>query len=116
MKKEMLERKVLSEFKGIIGNTIITNENMYYSVGYILNILNEKFDFKEQEFLDDLVSILEYMERKIETYIDYSEVESNIRFVIEESEKFEEMEFDYYGYTYWFEELNEDIKNGKYTK
>ena len=28
MGKEIIKREVLSEFKGIIGSTIITNENM----------------------------------------------------------------------------------------
>ncbi len=116
MKRKGLKREVVSEFKGLIGHTVITIENMYCAVSYILDVLNAKFDYKEQEFVEDLASKLDYLERKSESYVDYTELESSSKHTIEESNRFEEIEFTYFGYTDWFEELNENIKNRKYTR
>ena len=88
---------------------------MYYSVGYIMDILEEKFNFKEQEFLNDLVNCLEYMERKIDGTIEWNVLENDVKIAVENNYDLKAIEFDYYGCTSWFEELNNNIKDDKYT-
>lgn len=107
-----MERKVVSEFKGIIGETAITNENMYYLISYVMDILEQKFNFKEQEFLNDFINCLEYIKKK--NTIEWDVLKSDIKIAVDNNYDLEMIEFDYYGSTDLFEELNKNIKDGKY--
>ena len=53
--EDLYNRKILQNFKGEIGGVIIENENIYYSMDYILENIENKFGkCYNHEFIKDL--------------------------------------------------------------
>lgn len=113
---ELYNRKILQNFKGEIGGTIIENENTYYSMDYILENIENKFGkCYNQEFIEDLYTNIENMRLKYDEF-SFDKLENIFNYSIREAKIFSEIEFNYYGNDSLLDIFNESIKNNKYLK
>ncbi|ALQ35352.1 MULTISPECIES: hypothetical protein [Fusobacterium] len=113
---ELYNRKILQNFKGEIGGTIIENENTYYSMDYILENIENKFGkCYNQEFIEDLYTNIENMRLKYDEF-SFDKLENVFNYSIREAKIFSEIEFNYYGNDSLLDIFNESIKNNKYLK
>lgn len=113
---ELYNRKILQNFKGEIGGTIIENENTYYSMDYILENIENKFSkCYNQEFIEDLYTNIENMRLKYDEF-SFDKLENVFNYSIREAKIFSEIEFNYYGNDSLLDIFNESIKNNKYLK
>ena len=113
---ELYNRKILQNFKGEIGGTIIENENTYYSMDYILENIENKFGkCYNQEFIEDLYTNIENMRLKYDDS-SFDKLENVFNYSIREAKIFSEIEFNYYGNDSLLDIFNESIKNNKYLK
>ena len=113
---ELYNRKILQNFKGEIGGTIIENENTYYSMDYILENIENKFGkCYNQEFIEDLYTNIENMRLKYDEF-SFAKLENVFNYSIREAKIFSEIEFNYYGNDSLLDIFNESIKNNKYLK
>ncbi len=107
-----MESKIIQEFVGLINDIEITNEKTYYSILYILEQIENKFgECYTNEFIKDLNSCIEIAYQKYE-YFDYAIFEESID--IGNTDNFKDLIFNYDGLTYRFNQLNENLKSGKY--
>ena len=113
---ELYNRKILQNFKGEIGGTIIENENTYYSMDYILENIENKFGkCYNKEFIEDLYTNIENMRLKYDEF-SFDKLENVFNYSIREAKIFSEIEFNYYGNDSLLDIFNESIKNNKYLK
>ena len=113
---ELYNRKILQNFKGEIGGTIIENENTYYSMDYILENIENKFGkCYNQEFIEDLYTNIENMRLKYDEF-SFDKLENVFNYSIRDAKIFSEIEFNYYGNDSLLDIFNESIKNNKYLK
>ena len=113
---ELYNRKILQNFKGEIGGTIIENENTYYSMDYILENIENKFGkCYNQEFIEDLYTNIENMRLKYDEF-SFDKLENVFNYSIRKAKIFSEIEFNYYGNDSLLDIFNESIKNNKYLK
>ena len=113
---ELYNRKILQNFKGEIGGTIIENENTYYSMDYILENIENKFGkCYNQEFIEDLYTNIENIRLKYDEF-SFDKLENVFNYSIREAKIFSEIEFNYYGNDSLLDIFNESIKNNKYLK
>ncbi len=108
--------KIINNFEGEINNVKVTNENIYYSSTWILEQIENKFgEIYTNEFIRDLVSTIDRMNMKYEEF-SFSELESSFRDCIEQADKFNHIQFSYYGNSWKIEDFNEKIKDNIYDK
>ena len=113
---ELYNRKILQNFKGEIGGTIIENENTYYSMDYILENIENKFGkCYNQEFIEDLYTNIENIRLKYDEF-SFDKLENVFNYSIRKAKIFSEIEFNYYGNDSLLDIFNESIKNNKYLK
>ena len=113
---ELYNRKILQNFKGEIGGTIIENENTYYSMDYILENIENKFGkCYNQDFIKDLYTNIENIRLKYDEF-SFDKLENVFNYSIREAKIFSEIEFNYYGNDSLLDIFNESIKNNKYLK
>ena len=113
---ELYNRKILQNFKGEIGGTIIENENTYYSMDYILENIENKFGkCYNQEFIEDLYTNIENMRLKYDEF-SFDKLENDFNYSIREAKNFSEIKFNYYSNDSMLDNFNESIKNNKYLK
>ncbi|WP_064613462.1 hypothetical protein [Streptobacillus moniliformis] len=109
-----METKVISRFKGTINNIEFDSENLFYSVDFLLSHVEERFGTcYSDKFIEDLRDTVENMDRKYESF-SYAELENEFYECIENADKFNEIEFSYYGSSWKIERLNDSIKNNEY--
>lgn len=107
-----MKARMVNEFKGLINNVEITDKKNYYSILYILEQIENKFgECYTNEFIKDLNSCMEIAYQKYE-YFDYAIFEESID--IGNTDNFKDLIFNYDGLTYRFNQLNENLKSGKY--
>ena len=113
---ELYNRKILQNFKGEIGGTIIENENTYYSMDYILENIENKFGkCYNQEFIKDLYTNIENIRLKYDEF-SFDKLENDFNYSIREAKNFSEIKFNYYSNDSMLDNFNESIKNNKYLK
>ena len=113
---DLYNRKILQNFKGEIGGIIIENENIYYSMDYILENIENKFGkCYNQEFIKDLYTNIENIRLKYDEF-SFDKLENVFNYSIREAKIFSEIEFNYYGNDSLLDIFNESIKNNKYLK
>lgn len=111
----MTKYEIKQEFIGTINDVEINDKQIYYTTGYILDLIDTYFgEVYNDKFIKDLAETI----RKIKDNTDnfsFEYLEKDFHYVItyESSRKFEELEFDDY---YHAEYLNERLKKGEYTK
>ena len=113
---DLYNRKILQNFKGEIGGIIIENENIYYSMDYILENIENKFGkCYNQEFIKDLYTNIENIRLKYDEF-SFDKLENDINYSIREAKNFSEIKFNYYSNDSMLDNFNESIKNNKYLK
>ncbi|WP_405350853.1 hypothetical protein [Fusobacterium animalis] len=113
---ELYNRKILQNFKGEIGGIIIENENIYYSMDYILENIENKFGkCYNQEFIKDLYTNIENIRLKYDEF-SFDKLENDFNYSIREAKNFSEIKFNYYSNDSMLDNFNESIKNNKYLK
>lgn len=111
----MTKYEIKQEFIGTINDVEINDKQIYYTTGYMLDLIDTYFgEVYNEQFIKDLAETI----RKIKDNTDnfsFEYLEKDFQYVItyESSRKFEELKFDDY---YHAEYLNERLKNGEYTK
>ncbi len=112
-----MEAKIFSEFKGEINGIEFGDKNTYYSTKFVLDQIENKFgECYTKEFVAHLGGTIERMSEKYENDFTYADLENSFSKCIEEAEKFNEIEFNYFGSRWKIEHLNEEIKNNRYEK
>ena len=113
---DLYNRKILQNFKGEIGGIIIENENIYYSMDYILENIENKFGkCYNQEFIKDLYTNIENIRLKYDEF-SFDKLENDFHYSIREAKNFSEIKFNYYSNDSMLDNFNESIKNNKYLK
>ena len=113
---ELYNRKILQNFKGESGGIIIENENIYYSMDYILENIENKFGkCYNQEFIKDLYTNIENIRLKYDEF-SFDKLENDFNYSIREAKNFSEIKFNYYSNDSMLDNFNESIKNNKYLK
>ena len=109
-----MKTEIIQGFKAKINDVIFTNETIYYSVKYILEEIEVKFEeCYNEDFIQDLYSTIEIMEQKYETF-SHDTLTSDFYNSIEKANSFNEIKFEYDGIDWKIRDLNEKIKNGDY--
>ena len=113
---DLYNRKILQNFKGEIGGIIIENENIYYSMDYILENIENKFGkCYNQDFIKDLYTNIENIRLKYDEF-SFDKLENDFNYSIREAKNFSEIKFNYYSNDSMLDNFNESIKNNKYLK
>ena len=113
---DLYNRKILQNFKGEIGGIIIENENIYYSMDYILENIENKFGkCYNQDFIKDLYTNIENIRLKYDEF-SFDKLENDFNYSIREAKNFSEIKFNYYNNDSMLDNFNESIKNNKYLK
>ena len=113
---DLYNRKILQNFKGEIGGIIIENENIYYSMEYILENIENKFGkCYNQDFIKDLYTNIENIRLKYDEF-SFDKLENDFNYSIREAKNFSEIKFNYYSNDSMLDNFNESIKNNKYLK
>lgn len=103
---------IVQKFIGMINSIEIKKEQLYYTLNYILEQIEEKFgECYTDEFVEDLYLTIDNAYLKYDSF-DFETFERSLE--IYEVDRFEDIIFNYEGLTYKFDELNENIKCGKY--
>lgn len=111
----MTKYEIKQEFIGTINDVEINDKQIYYTTGYMLDLIDTYFgEVYNEQFIKDLAETI----RKIKDNTDnfsFEYLEKDFQYVItyESSRKFEELKFDDY---YHAEYLNERLEKGEYTK
>lgn len=108
-----MKLEIIQYFKAEI-NTIEFNDEMnYYTTGYILYNIEEKFgEIYTDEFIAELSYAIERVSLKCDEF-SYTELENALVNAIDLAVKFEDIYFDYY---YIPKDLNERLAAGEFTK
>lgn len=109
-----MNAEIIQKFKGTIDGIIIGDENIYYTMCYLLEEIEEKFgQCYTQEFIHELYCSIDRAYYKYE-YFEFGEFEQSIN--IQGAKRFEDIEFNYLGCTYRFDYLNEELAKGAYSR
>ena len=113
---DLYNRKILQNFKGELGGIITENENIYYSMDYILENIENKFGkCYNQDFIKDLYTNIENIRLKYDEF-SFDKLENDFNYSIREAKNFSEIKFNYYSNDSMLDNFNESIKNNKYLK
>lgn len=103
---------ILQHFCGVIEGVQIYKENLFYSVEYLLEQIEEYFGkCYTKKFIEDLAYSMEKAYFGWE-HFQWSEFEQGISF---QGKHFETLHFQYLGFDRYFEELNQNLQAGLYT-
>ncbi|WP_064615222.1 hypothetical protein [Streptobacillus moniliformis] len=109
-----MESKIISKFCGMINGIEFNDENLYRSVEFLLERIEDKFgEVYNNEFVDELKSTIDSMYFKYDDF-NYSDLENEFYYCIQKVDKFNEIQFEYFGSDWKIEKLNENLLNGKY--
>lgn len=108
-----MERKILQRFLGEIRGVPIQNERIYYCMEYLLEQIEYQFgECYTDEFVRDLLASIERAYFKYDDF-NFTDFENNLFF---QTRRLEELHFHYQGSVWKFEELNQKLETGYYTK
>ncbi|WP_064592363.1 hypothetical protein [Streptobacillus moniliformis] len=111
-----MERKIINNFSAEINGVIFNNENLYRSVEFLLEQIEYKFgEVYNDKFVEELKSTINEMYLKHEKF-SYFDLENEFYFCIKEADKFDEIQFKYFGNDWKIEQLNENLLNGIYCR
>lgn len=111
----MAKYEIKQEFIGTINDVVFDDRYIYYTTGYILDLIEARFgEVYNNKFIKDLAETI----RKIKDNTDnfsFDDLENDFYYVItnKDVEKFEDIKFADYYYT---EYLNERLEKSEYTK
>lgn len=101
------------EFEGYINNILFDNEQIYYAAEYLLTTIEAKFDeIYTDEFVSDLSDAIARCAYKTFEF-SMSDFEEEMIENIFGAKSFEDIQFSP---MYFNQELNQNLKQGKYTK
>lgn len=110
-----MKNEVVHEFLGLVNNIEITDENIYFSLIYLLEAIEDKFgEVYNDDFVKDLSICIETLYFKYDIF-SFVELEEEFDDCIQTALYFEDIEFQYYGNDWKIEWFNQKIKDGEYT-
>lgn len=108
-----MQSEIIQRFQGRINTIMFDDEMNYYTTGYILNNIEEKFgEIYTDEFISELSRAIERVSIKCEDFT-LSDLENSLTNAIELADKFDDIYFDYY---YIPSDLNERLAAGEFTR
>lgn len=111
-----MDSKVIQEFKGIINGVEFDNKEVYASVEYILEYINEKFgELYNYTFIEDMRDSINRMYLKYDEF-SFSILENSFIKSIDVAEEFETIKFTYDGLDWKIENLNKKLSDLEYNK
>ncbi|QGX47389.1 hypothetical protein GPZ88_10200 (plasmid) [Streptococcus ruminicola] len=109
-----MESVIITKFEAKIGEVIFQQENLFYSVQYIVNAIEDKFgDCFQESFVEALRDEIETIYLKYDNF-SWSVLENSFYLAIEEAPTFNAIVFNYNGCDWKLEWLNEEIRTGAY--
>lgn len=106
-------RRIKQEFIGEIDGIVISNQKLYHSLDFILEMIENKFGkCYNHEFVRDLIAIIEKLNYKYEDF-SYRQLELELDLDVS---NFEDMEFTYEYSDYYLVDFNRNLKIGNYNK
>lgn len=113
--ESVYNRKIIQNFKGEIGGTIVNNQSVYDSMVFILENIEDKFgNSYNKEFIEDLYSSIETIRLKYDSF-SFDNLENDIFYSIQEANKFEDIKLNYCDNNRYFEKLNMKLENQEYS-
>ncbi len=111
-----MKTEIIQEFKGVINGIEIEDRNIFYSMEFILEQIERKFgECYNDKFVEDLIATIDKLYSKCDDFT-FNTLESEFYNCIYNADKFENIEFDYYGSHWMIEILNDRLKAGEYNK
>ena len=110
----MVKYEIKQEFIGTINEVEINDKQIYYTTGYILEQIEQRFgEVYNNKFIKDLAETIRKTKDNTDNF-SYSYLENDFYYVItnKDYKNFEELEFTDYYYTDY---LNERLEKGEYT-
>ena len=113
--ESVYNRKIIQNFKGEIGGTIVNNQSVYDSMVFILENIEDKFgNSYNKEFIEDLYSSIETIRLKYDSF-SFDNLENDIFYSIQKANKFEDIKLNYCDNNRYFEKLNMKLENQEYS-
>lgn len=111
----MAKYEIKQEFIGYINNVIFDDRYIYYATGYILDLIEARFDeVYNNKFIRDLAETIRKIKDNTDSF-SFEDLEKDFYYELtnENYKKFEDIKFNNY---YYAKYLNERLKNGEYSK
>lgn len=111
----MTKYEIKQEFIGTINDVEINDKQIYYTTGYMLDLIDTCFgEVYNDKFIKDLKETIREISDSTDSF-SFADLENDFYYAItnKDVETFEDVQFDDY---YHAEYLNERLKKGEYTK
>ena len=105
--------KIQQEFLAKINSIEFNHENIYYTIGFLLSELEEKFENIniKDEFIDDLKWAVTECYNDSPDNASLDEIEHKLEEIISKTDKFDKLKFMINESDYYFKEINSKIKS-----
>lgn len=113
--------EIISNFCGKINDILIYDEEVYSSLKYIIECIENEFgEVYNDEFIKALKSELENIKDEEIERVELEVVTEDLADCVARTDKFENIKFEYYqqiyDYTKELEEFNEKLEKGEFNK
>ena len=111
----MAKYEIKQEFIGTINDVEINDKQIYYTTGYMLDLIDTYFgEVYNEQFIKDLAETIRKIKDNTDNFsFEYLEKDFYYTITNKDVEKFEDIKFDDY---YYAEYLNERLEKSEYTK
>ena len=111
----MAKYEIKQEFIGTINDIVFDDRYIYYTTGYILDLIEARFgEIYNDKFIKDLAETIRKINDSTDSF-SFADLENDFYYAITNKyvEKFEDIQFDDY---YHAKYLNERLEKGDYNK
>lgn len=109
-----MKSEIIQHFKGKINDVEFNDERMFHTMEFLLENIENKFGNLSKDFIKDLKANLENASEKYDGF-SFNVLENSIMNSLNSSDKFEDLSINYDGSEWKLDEINKNIKSGKYS-